>query len=35
MNRTSKHVGWVAAVKAATHRNRTPDGYRYAQPILL
>ena len=27
-------VGWVAAVKAATHREGTHDGYRYAQPIL-
>ena len=29
-----KYVGWVEAVKADTHRERTHDGYRCAQPIL-
>ena len=27
-------VGWVEAVKADTHRQRSSDGYRCAQPIL-
>jgi hypothetical protein len=27
-------VGWVEAVKADTHRQRSGDGYRCAQPIL-
>ncbi len=30
----NEDVGWVEAVKADTHRQRTLDGYRYAQPIL-
>jgi len=34
MNRKSKHVGWVEAVKADTHREPSHDGYRCAQPIL-